>query len=301
MLRFNVPPSDLVVGRVFVPTLARRWKDQTEFRSKRNELFEKGLYPGVDYRIEELCEAEGTCTVRPIYPVRDFLERDWPVCVKSDLAPRWMEPMAYNVMTAGFGLALGAGLLSFGVLLSLSLTLSVVPSASMVPAIMPGDAILVEKLTPRLPRFLAPISAGDLVFFEPPAALQEIVKERANGATAKSNQLFVKRVVALPGDEVSVGGDGSVSVSVEEEEEGKRRRASPTSPTPRGPLSRDSLARLPPLRAGTFQIAPETVFVLGDNAEVSIDSRCWGPLDERQVAGKPLMRLFPLDRMGVIK
>ena len=40
------------------------------------------------------------------------------------------------------------------------------------------------------------------------------------------------------------------------------------------------------------------LLVLGDNVETSVDSRCWGPLPEGNVAGRPLWRVAPLARFG---
>ena len=266
--------------------------------SVRNELFAQGLYPGVDYEILENSSEDGTVTVRPAYPLVKKLERDWPVTVSSDLAPRWMDPMAYNILTTAFGLALGAGLVALGLVLSSCLTLSVVPSASMQPTIEPGDVVLVEKVTPRLPHpgTSAPYARGDLVFFQPPEALQEIVRQRTGGASQRGGasdfqgkRLFVKRVAAIPGDVVSVSDDGSVSVT-----NAPTEKAGP-------PISPASQARLPPFRSGSFRLRDGEVYVLGDNGDVSIDSRCWGALNEKFVAGRPLLRVAPLDRAGFVR
>lgn len=48
------------------------------------------------------------------------------------------------------------------------------------------------------------------------------------------------------------------------------------------------------------RLPPDTIFVLGDNAEVSMDSRVWGELDEGQVVGHALLRVFPLKTFGLL-
>ena len=66
-----------------------------------------------------------------------------------------------------------------------------------------ADVLLVEKLSPR---FGAEPHHGDLVFFQPPPRLREIADNRrvaAGQAVLDTGTLFVKRIVAVPGDTVS--------------------------------------------------------------------------------------------------
>lgn len=292
---FEAPPSlrrllprsleadELRVGRTIVPTLARRWESRPAFRAARERMFAAGLYPGVDYVIEA---SDGDAvTVRPEYPLVAKLERaDWPVRVDVALSPRWMDPAAYNVLVAGFGLALAAGLLAGGLLLSATLTLSVINSSSMEPTIAPRDVLLVEKVTPRLG---APPPRGGLVFFSPPAGLRAIVAERegAAGEGARAGRLYVKRVAALPGDRVSVDAGGQARVGGAPVGAGSER------------LARQRLLRA----ADEYAVPAGELVVLGDNADVSIDSRCWGALPRADVVGRPLLRVLPPGRFGMVR
>ena len=147
---WQLKPADLAAGDVVVPTMARRWEDQATFRAARERMFAAGLYPGVDYTIEETDsggaeEERLSLTVRPIYPLIPKLvrrsqiesraytcrrcaaraslcartlhahcvctraqEREWPITVAFEIAPRWMSPSAYNVLVAGGTLGLAA-------------------------------------------------------------------------------------------------------------------------------------------------------------------------------------------------
>ena len=45
----------------------------------------------------------------------------------------------------------------------------------------------------------------------------------------------------------------------------------------------------------------EEVFVMGDCSSVSVDSRVWGPLETKNIVGRPILRLWPLDRFGKVE
>jgi len=303
----SLDPKELTVGRTVVPTLARRWKTKGEWKEARADMFAAGLYPGVDYIIEDL-RGGRALMVRPAYPLIAKLERDWPVLVETSVAPRWMDPAAYNALTACFAFGIAMGGLLFAVLLSATLTFSVVPSASMEPAVRPNDVLLVEKVTPRFG--LAP-PRGSLVLFSPPQALQQIVRDRAAVARAAGGSgsgvdaaaerlLFVKRVAAGPGDRVAV--DSSSGVSVNGKVAGPAiapgtKLATLAYTGPRGTLSAGGGVQE---GQGEAIVPLGNYFVLGDNSEVSVDSRCWGFLPQESVAGRPLLRIFPLSRFGLV-
>ena len=56
-----------------------------------------------------------------------------------------------------------------------------------------------------------------------------------------------------------------------------------------------------PRQLGVVKTVPSgTVFVLGDCEARSTDSRVWGPLETSRVAGRPVVRIWPLERAGTI-
>ncbi|MDP8973485.1 MAG: signal peptidase I, partial [Actinomycetota bacterium] len=144
-----------------------------------------------------------------------------------------------------------------------------VPSASMAPTLEPGDRVLTNKL---IYDFADP-DRGDLVVFES-------VDER-------KDEEIVKRVVGLPGEEISVQ-QGALLVNGEPPHEPYLLavQESPTNETP----GVDSF--------GPIVVPQNHVFVMGDNRTNSYDSRFFGPVPEENLVGEVSMRFWPPGRLG---
>ena len=153
-----------------------------------------------------------------------------------------------------------------------------------------GDVLLVDKVSSRLPFGQSSRNkVGDIVLFSPPSELQQIVAR--SGGNVNSRDLFVKRVAATSGDKVTVFQDGTVEVNEKNVVKGQR-----------------DLCEAEPLRLIEKYIQPsqdqtikqKEVFVMGDCSSVSVDSRVWGPLETKNIVGRPIIRLWPLERFGKI-
>lgn len=169
----------------------------------------------------------------------------------------------WNARTVGFA---GALLVLALVLRGFVVQPRLIVSNSMEPTLAVGDRLVVDKLSYRLqsPR------AGDIVVFEPPA---ELVR-----SGALREHIAIKRVIALPGQEVQVR-EGQVLVD--------------------GKALREPYVAAPPDYAwGPARIPEGTLFVLGDNRNVSSDSHVWGALPARAVRGRAWLRFWPLGRAG---
>jgi signal peptidase I len=125
---------------------------------------------------------------------------------------------------------------------------------SMEPRIHSGEFVLINTLAYRIGR----IRRGDIVAF------------RHDSPTP---QTYLKRVVGLPGDRVSID-RGSVRIDGVPLDERYVRY-------------RDHQSRAPVV------VPADGVYVLGDNRANSDDSRNWGILAARDVIGKAIAALWP--------
>jgi len=142
-----------------------------------------------------------------------------------------------------------------------------IPSTSMVPTLQEGDRILVQKAFFNW----HDLHQGDIVVFARPP------RDRCGGPADSD---LVKRIIALPGQTIYSAGN-TVYVN-------GRPLAEPYLPRidPLGPPIPDA-TRLHPFRvpAGDF-------YVLGDNRQISCDSRFWGPITGRSIVGRVVLLLW---------
>ena len=141
-----------------------------------------------------------------------------------------------------------------------------IPSDSMIPTLEIGDRLVVEKVSYHL----HPPEAGDIVVFIPPKPLQ------IQGYTTQ--QAFIKRIVAQPGQSVEVR-NGTVYVD-------------------NRPLQEDYIAEPPAYTWGPERVPADHYFVMGDNRNDSNDSHIWGFLPQQNIIGHAAFRFWPLDRWG---
>jgi signal peptidase I len=135
----------------------------------------------------------------------------------------------------------------------------VVHGPSMKPNLTYNQRVIVDKVTYHL---IHGPRRGDVVIVYRP----------------EDGEMLVKRAVALPGETVAVL-NGQVFINNQPLDE-------PWA-TCQGGLD------YPPTR-----VPSQHVFVLGDNREVSRDSRYFGPVPIEQIGGKVRFTIWPLDRVG---
>ncbi len=163
-----------------------------------------------------------------------------------------------------------------------------IPSESMVPTLEISQRVLVDRLSMR---FSDP-DRGDIVVFKPPKGADDNVcgvehpdNQACPRPTAqRSDTNFIKRIVAVPGDRLSVI-DGRVYI------DGKRQN----EPFIRADAS-CAICNLP----RPITIPPGYFFMMGDNRGESADSREWGPVPKKWIIGNAFFTYWPPGRAGTL-
>lgn len=161
-----------------------------------------------------------------------------------------------------------------------------IPSGSMKPTLLVGDFILVNKLVYR---FSEP-QRGDIVVFKYPI---------------DPNIDFIKRIVALPGEEVEVrnnqvfiNGKPLPLIEVGRGEENSVRKVIYEEVLPEGIKHKVQFYEDFPFSKrdfGPVVVPPNHYFVMGDNRDNSEDSRYWGFLPRENIVGKAFVIYFSGD------
>jgi len=155
-----------------------------------------------------------------------------------------------------------------------------IPSSSMAPTLDPHDRVLVARF---LYRFTAP-AHGDIVVFKYPLDTRVV---------------FIKRLIGLPGDTLSLREGHVYRNGVELHEPYVAKVAGQTAPTePATPVDGSTMSD-PWSLNHPYTVPPHTYFMMGDNRLDSDDSRVWGPVPARDLIGKAFLIYWPLKRIGV--
>jgi signal peptidase I len=170
-----------------------------------------------------------------------------------------------------------------------------IPSPSMVPTLQPGQRVLVWRLA------TSP-GVGQITVFHPPAGADQTNGACGNSSegfdnedvadpkpcdkptAGRSSQTFIKRVVGVAGDVLTIR-QGHVYRN------GVREHDSYIAPCGTG--SECTFKRPIKVPQGMY-------YMMGDNRGDSDDSRFWGPVPQKWIIGVAFFTYWPPDRIGTL-
>jgi len=142
-----------------------------------------------------------------------------------------------------------------------------VEGASMGPNFSTGEYLLIDEISYRFKS----ISRGEVVVFHYPL---------------DTSKYYIKRIVGLPGETVEVK-NGKVIVYNSANPDGiiLDENYLPENLTTNGQIKK--------------KLGADEYFVLGDNRQVSSDSRVWGSLLKGDIVGRVWVRVWPFNRATI--
>ncbi len=182
----------------------------------------------------------------------------------------WGREIRDTLAPVVFGLAVAIGLRT------LVIETFQVHGTSMLPTLQDGQRLLVGKVGVRF----GPPAPGAIIVFQPPQGTSCPSPDIHPGGPA-----FVKRVIAKAGHTVQMRA-GALYLD-------GRALAEPYLPQAwRDPVTEN----FPPVA-----VPAGDVWVMGDHRAVSVDSRCFGPLPVRNVAGVAMLVWRPPDAARLLR
>lgn len=175
-------------------------------------------------------------------------------------------------------------------------TPTVVQQVSMKPTLIQGQRLILNKIPAR---FNGTYNRGDIITFEAPS-VSSAKSTKAEYNYKPSNWFesftyyvleinkmsYIKRVIALPGEEVEIK-NGKVYINGEELEESY--------------LSDDVITEAKNSHLVKFTVPEGYIFAMGDNRQQSMDCREFGCIPIEKIESKVFIRFWPLNLFGKVE
>ncbi len=144
-----------------------------------------------------------------------------------------------------------------------------IKGASMEPNFHDGEYLLTDKVSYRV----GEPARGDVVVFKAPPTYKDE---------------FIKRIIALPGEEVSIE---SGKIYIDGRELGEKYL----------PENTHILAGRYLAEGQAIKVPANSYFVLGDNRDHSLDSRNIGPIERQYITGRAWFVYWPVSKVGTVE
>ncbi len=179
-----------------------------------------------------------------------------------------------------------------------------IPSGSMLPGLQIKDRLIIEKISLKK----RDLERGEIIVFNSPYSFDQLYISQRNkplptksycflmsfppmsfipGLRDQACDAYIKRVVALPGDMVTVNKKGEVFINNEKINE---------------PYIGSKCEFYPCAEIENLKVPKGYVLVLGDNRANSQDGRSWPGtfLPKEEIIGRAYFRFWPLERVGFL-
>jgi signal peptidase I len=142
-----------------------------------------------------------------------------------------------------------------------------------------GDRLFIPKYATWLKRFgYGDYHRGDVIIF------RELESKPCRPGAPGRREFLVKRLIGLPGDEITVTMDGAVQINGVELDQSF--------------ITGLEHGRITPTQSAELTVPEGQYFVMGDNRPESCDSRLYGTIPISSVAGKASAVIWPPLRNG---
>ncbi len=145
----------------------------------------------------------------------------------------------------------------------------IVRGESMDPTFSTGHYLIVDQVT----YYFHDPKREDVIVFKHPVS--------------QNDRYLIKRIIGLPGETLHID-DGKITIINEE--------------NPDGIIIDDSHVIVKNRTKDTIKktLGQNEYFVMGDNRVNSSDSREWGVLESKYIVGRPILRLYPISKIGIL-
>lgn len=142
-----------------------------------------------------------------------------------------------------------------------------VDGGSMLPTLQTGELLLIDRLGYDINN----LKCGDVIVF------RHVKNDQYNG------EFFIKRLIGVPGDRVVVQ-TGITTIYNKE--------------NPHGEVLDESFIKYPDIMKNIdITLGEDEYLAFGDNRAESYDSRSWGIIYKKDIAGKAVLRLYPFNEI----